>query len=418
MQEDLVHRDLQTAFRNLGDAGSWNQAPSKFVEHIAKLHRFYKLMFSVCRNGLLPGKMLEQALKHLETCEDENGKRNFHWNFMDVPLDRAASTLSVIMRIGASKLRDLATNTNSMHISLRGASGEHAECIREICAMITITPKDNYTTRRPPLQQEAGAVVPAPLNEESDMNLDELDELPEIFKMALCGDFGNSSSVRRASSVASTATCSTSQNPLDGWPGRPTPPSGPSVAPTQMRTISPSSAADLQIVPYDGPRGPTLTKLSFDMGADSTPMAKRRFEEANESDLPSGAKVTKSDLPSDKGTHLFPGRKPGAVVADTLISLANVTVMKPVKATGRTAPKKAGGPVQPAMVRASSRAKPPATSASPNTGGKDPRRNHCNRAYRKAITKAKAAGKPEARIRKDAQAAYKQAGREFDHARS
>ena len=94
------------------------------------------------------------------------------------------------------------------------------------------------------------------------MDPDEFDySIPDIFDMAFRGDFGKAPSVRRASSVASTATCSTSQNPLDGWPGRPTPPSGPSVAPTQMRTISPSSAADLQIVPYDGPRGPTLTKL-------------------------------------------------------------------------------------------------------------------------------------------------------------
>ena len=60
--ESPVHRDLVTTFREVELAGNWNTAPSRFVAPIAKLKRFYKLLFGVCRNGLLPNKMLEDAL--------------------------------------------------------------------------------------------------------------------------------------------------------------------------------------------------------------------------------------------------------------------------------------------------------------------------------------------------------------------
>ena len=56
--ESPVHRDLVTTFRGIELAGNWNSAPSRFVAPIAKLKRFYKLMFGVCRNGLFPIKLL------------------------------------------------------------------------------------------------------------------------------------------------------------------------------------------------------------------------------------------------------------------------------------------------------------------------------------------------------------------------
>ena len=87
-------------------------------------------------------------------------------------------------------------------------------------------------------------------------------------------------------------------------------------------------------------------------------------------------------------------------------------MMKHVNATRRTKLKKAS------EVRASSRPNTGGKGPRPKTGGKDPRRNHCCRAYRKALRKAKTAGKPEALRRLDAQAAYKKAGREFDCMRS
>ena len=82
MSESVEHRDLQQVFRVMEMAGGWNTAPSKFVVAIAKLKRFYKLMFSVCRNGLFPTKMLEEALKNLENYTDKQGARIFHWNFL------------------------------------------------------------------------------------------------------------------------------------------------------------------------------------------------------------------------------------------------------------------------------------------------------------------------------------------------
>ena len=56
-----MHRDLVSIFRDMELAGGWDTAPSRFVDPIAKLKRFYKLLFSVCRNGLLPMRMLETA---------------------------------------------------------------------------------------------------------------------------------------------------------------------------------------------------------------------------------------------------------------------------------------------------------------------------------------------------------------------
>ena len=142
ISESPNHRDLVTTFRDVEMAGNWNSAPSKFVTPIARLKRFYKLVFGVCRNGLLPQKMLEDALKNLENYEDEHGARIYHWNYANVPLDQAASNLGYTMRMGAAKLRVLAADPKSMQISLAQASCETAECIREICDTLLITPKD------------------------------------------------------------------------------------------------------------------------------------------------------------------------------------------------------------------------------------------------------------------------------------
>ena len=145
ISESPNHRDLVTTFRDVEMAGNWNSAPSRFVAPIAKLKRFYKLVFGVCRNGLLPIKMLEDALKNLENYVDEQGARIYHWNFTQRPLDVAAMRLGTVMRIGASKLRALASSPKTMAISLAGASGETCECIREICEMLQITPKETCT---------------------------------------------------------------------------------------------------------------------------------------------------------------------------------------------------------------------------------------------------------------------------------
>ena len=57
MREKWEHRDLPTLFRNLELSGGWNIAPSKCVVHLAKLEFFYKVMFGLFSNGMLPTKM-------------------------------------------------------------------------------------------------------------------------------------------------------------------------------------------------------------------------------------------------------------------------------------------------------------------------------------------------------------------------
>jgi len=455
ISEACGHRDLQSTFRNMELAGSWNAAPSKFVGHIAKLKRFYKLVFGVCRNGLLPVKMLEEALKNLENAEDGQGGRIYHWNFSNRPLDQAASALGSIMRIGASKLRDLAESPRLMQISLAGASGETCECIREICAMLKLDPMavqesrarrrrvDTIAAARSPtapvkLEPTTG-VVPAPSEfDDTGCNM-------EIFYKALSGEFGKVPSVRRASSVGSTATCSTSLNPLDGFPGRPTPPSEASLADTYLSWgMTPSKVppqtplnwddSQLQVVPYTKQVqnvGASLARrLSFSMEADTTPKAKRSLHGDTASDLPSGEKLLK---PGDAGTHLFGGSNmPGPSVAETFVEMARLKLQPkaPVNATRRTKSKKAGGPVQYTVQRTKPKnAKGPeqlkrvivssrSTLPSPNTQVNEPRRCHCCRAYRKAYRQARTDGKAESLLRLYAQAAYKKAGREFDSMRS
>ena len=269
------------------------------------------------------------------------------------------------------------------------------------------------------------------------MDPDEFGEIPEIFKMAFRGDFGKAPSVRRASSVASTATCSTSHNPLDGLPGRPTPPSVPTPAPSDLTEaptpMKPNRSCDpgnWVMVPYVKPSANLARALTFGMDAVTTPPPKRSPHGAIASDLPSGGKVLK---PDDAGTDFFSVGTPGASVAQTIVELAGLKIdpKNPVQATRRVKPKKAGGPVQRANVQKTPDGPVQLTVQRKKTADgpaklkqtpklqqgimqlKQPRHSYACRAYRKAMRQGKTDGKAEALRRLDAQAAYKKAGREF-----
>ena len=268
----------------------------------------------------------------------------------------------------------------------------------------------------------------------------------EILQKAIRGDFGRVPLERRTSSVGSTATCSTSLNPFDGYPGRPTPPSVPTPAPSDLTEaptpMKPNRSCDLgnlMMVPYANTSANLARALTFGTDAVTTPPPKRSPHGAIASDLPSGEKVLK---PDDAGTDFFSVGTPGASVAQTIVELAGLKIdpKNPVQATRRVKPKKAGGPVQRANVKkadvpvqltvqrkktadgpaklteviASSRS----TLAIPNTQVKHPRHCHACRAYRKAMRQGKTDGKEMEQRRVGARAAYKKAGREFDKMRS
>ena len=449
-----MHRDLVSIFRDMELAGGWDTAPSRFVDPIAKLKRFYKLVFGVCRNGLLPQKMLETALKNLENYYGEQGARIYHWNFTQRSLDAAALRLGTTMRIGARKLRDLASNSKIMHISLSGASGETCECIREICDMLQIPRCETCTPAfrggvAPTLSPEAPlAEGHANVKRELDIDEDLSDCNWDIFEKALRGDFGRVPLVRRTSNVGSTATCSTSLNPMDGYPGRPTPPSVPppapsdlTEAPTPMKLHRSCDPGNLMMVEFGKPSANLARALSFGMEAVTTPPPKRSSHGAIASDLPSGDKVLE---PGDAGTDLFSVGSPGAAVAQTIVELGGLKLdpKNPVQATRRDKPKKAGGPVQRANVKQADVPVQPTVQRKKTADGpvklkltkviassqsthpmpimqlKQPRHSYACRAYRKAMRQGKTDGKDMEQRRVGARAAYQKAGREFDKMRS
>ena len=354
--ESPVHRDLVTTFREVELAGNWNHAPSRFVAPIAKLKRFYKLLFGVCRNGLLPTKMLEDALKNLENYVDDHGARIYHWNYARVPLDQAASNLGYTMRMGAAKLRDLAANPKAMQISLAQASCETAECIREICDTLQIVPKDtdSAASERGAREQREATLAAVreqregTLTQDLDTQLDLACNM-KIFEMAERGDFSEVSSVRRTSSGGSIATCSTSRNPMDGYPGHPAPPTDHTPAPSDLTPattpMKPNGTWDdtnLKMVLYTGPGANLAKQLRPIMDGDRTRTPNRPCHGDIAADLPTGEKVLQ---PGGACTNLCAFNNPGHTVAEAFMQIVGLDV-EPKKNATRMAKPKAGASVQ------------------------------------------------------------------------
>ena len=80
MKDAWDNRDLPTVFRNLELSAGWYTAPSKSVVHLAKLKCFYRVMFRLFSNGMLPNRRLEDALKNLEHHRDASGALPYKWN--------------------------------------------------------------------------------------------------------------------------------------------------------------------------------------------------------------------------------------------------------------------------------------------------------------------------------------------------
>jgi len=195
---------------------------------------------------------------------------------------------------------------------------------------------------------------------------------------------------------------------------------------------------DWQVVPYG--HANTDARSRYIIGEQTPPqrMEKRSWCVAGEPGPTSGEKEKYDDR---MGTHLF--SRPGMMMATTFVALQSASIDEPkqvnarrrktnktaggpvkqsptidepkqVKAIRRKTKKRAGGPVKPDKVIVSSGSKLAAKSSAPRWLGKDPRRNHCCRAYRQALRHAMNAGKALAAARDWAKAAYKKAGAEFN----
>ena len=258
----------------------------------------------------------------------------------------------------------------------------------------------------------AGPIAPAsPVSAPPFAIMDDYGCRMETFNMALRGEFSDPL-LSRTNSAASTSACSAALGSMCETPDH--------GASQQVRQPTPATTTgahmdpkDWQVVPYG--HANTDAKSRYIIGEQTPPqrMEKRSWCVAGEPGPTSGEKEKYDDC---MGTHLF--SRPGMMMATTFVALQSASIDEPkqVNAIRRKTKKRAGGPVKPDKVIVSSGSKLAAKSSAPRGLGKDPRRNHCCRAYRKALRQATTDGKANEAARAFAQAAYAKAGREFKKA--
>ena len=405
MKADWRNRDLPAVFRTLELTSGWHTAPSKSIASLARLNDFYRIMFRLFRNGMLPTRRLDDALKNVEQHRDVAGAQPYRWNSANRALNEAAAALGTVMCVGASKLRDMATDGRVKTISLTGVSGDVYNAITELCNMIA--PKCTTTASA----VVAASPVPAPPL----ASADEFGCNMAIFDRFLSGgDFDPPPPISRASSVVSLSASSALRGSMGAGSDCGSTQTDPGSAPTPATTTGASRCPDgEQVLLYSHANPGAASRASIGTQPPSPQMEARSCCVAGESGRPSGEERTYDD---SKGTHLF--FRPGQQVAQSYVSLrsAPTATKKHVQPGRRRKDKKAGGPVTPARVVVPRGSKVVAKSSAPSGQGKDPRRNHCCRAYRKALRQAITDGKANEAARAYAQAAYAKAGREFKKA--
>ena len=111
---------------------------------LARLEPFYKEMFAVCKNGMIPRKALKLALIQVDS-ERFNGVRTHRWRFANRSLEDAADDLGATIRRGASKLRALKKDVRLYKNAMIGASDITRTLIDKIMTYMVIErvpPKD------------------------------------------------------------------------------------------------------------------------------------------------------------------------------------------------------------------------------------------------------------------------------------
>ncbi len=104
---------------------------------LARLEPFYKEMFAVCKNGMIPRKALKLALIQVDS-ERFNGVRTHRWRFANRSLEDAADDLGATIRRGASKLRALKKDVRLYKNAMIGASDITRTLIDKILAYMVL----------------------------------------------------------------------------------------------------------------------------------------------------------------------------------------------------------------------------------------------------------------------------------------
>ena len=81
--------NLVRLFADLRAHTSWNSAPTRAIEPLAALEPFYRELFEVCRNGMIPRKGLRLALAQVES-DQFNHVASYRWNFANRSTEDAA----------------------------------------------------------------------------------------------------------------------------------------------------------------------------------------------------------------------------------------------------------------------------------------------------------------------------------------
>ena len=72
--DDQGTNDLRKVFAEIEQNSTWNTAASKAIGPLARLESFYREIFKVCKNGLIPRCNLRDALIQIDQ-EIINGQR-------------------------------------------------------------------------------------------------------------------------------------------------------------------------------------------------------------------------------------------------------------------------------------------------------------------------------------------------------
>ena len=128
--------DLEQLFHALGK-NTWQTAASRAVPALVSLEPFYLQIFTLCKNGLIPRASLRDALIQIDH-EVINGHRLRRWNWSYRPVIEGANRLSEVIRIGASKLRELKTNAVVFSRAMKDASLEDKKSINRLLESLVI----------------------------------------------------------------------------------------------------------------------------------------------------------------------------------------------------------------------------------------------------------------------------------------
>ena len=104
---------------------------------LARLEPFYKEMFDVCKNGMIPRKALKLALVQVDS-DRFNNVASYQWNFTNRSTEDAADDLGATIRRGASKLRALKKDVRLYKNAMIGASDITRTLIDKIMTYMVI----------------------------------------------------------------------------------------------------------------------------------------------------------------------------------------------------------------------------------------------------------------------------------------